>query len=78
MIYNLWPEDGLNQRPKHVVSLNKTTKKLSYDLLLTNILLMLLGTADDVGVARNGKNLVSGLTIMGDVKHKWWNKLQDL
>jgi hypothetical protein len=26
MIYNLWPEDGLKQRPKHVVRLNKTTK----------------------------------------------------
>jgi len=26
MIYILWPEDGLKQRPKHVVSLNKTTK----------------------------------------------------
>jgi hypothetical protein len=31
---------------------------------------MLLGTADDEGVARNGKNLESDLTIMGDVKHK--------
>jgi len=27
MIYILWPEDGLKQRPKHVVSLNKTKKK---------------------------------------------------
>jgi len=24
----MWPEDDLNQRPKHVVSLNKTTKQV--------------------------------------------------
>jgi hypothetical protein len=42
-IYVLWPENVLKQKPKHVVSLNKTTKtktELCCDLLLTHILLL--------------------------------------
>ena len=40
MIYILWPEDGLKQRPKHVVSLNKNYKTELYcDLVITHILL---------------------------------------
>jgi hypothetical protein len=31
---------------------------------------MLLGTADGASVARNGKNVESGLRIMSDVKQK--------
>jgi hypothetical protein len=31
---------------------------------------MSLGTADDVGVARNGKNIETGLRIMSDIKQK--------
>jgi hypothetical protein len=31
---------------------------------------MLLGTADDVGVAKNGQNVESGLRIMSDIKQK--------
>jgi hypothetical protein len=74
MIHILWPENGLKQRPKHVVRLNLKLETESYfNLLITHILLLQQETYIDTAVVESlilAFICLRATTLSDDVAHR--------